>query len=87
MPNLTVGLATQLKTRWLNLLVDPPVTTAALGEASISSRASKSYRDAKIKLFGNFLSNPDRFCNQNQQRMAWISGLDVSPLLEKSNSE
>lgn len=50
-------------------------------------RASRSYRDAKIKLFGNILSNPDRFCNQNQQCMAWISGLGVSPLLEKSNSE
>ena len=58
--------------------------TAALEEAPISTRALKSYRNAKIKLFGNILSNPARFCNQKQQRMAWISDLDVSPLLEKN---
>lgn len=84
MPNFTVGLVSHLKTRCLNLFVDPSVMTAALEEAPISSRASKSYRNAKVKLFGNILSNPHRFCKQEQQRMAWISGLDVSPLLEKN---
>lgn len=84
MPNFIVGLVTHLKTRCLNLFVDPSVMTAALEEAPISIRASKSYRNTKIKLFGNILSNPDRFCNQKQHHMAWISDLDVSPLLEKN---
>lgn len=84
MPSFTVGLITHLKTRCLNLFMDPSVMTAALEEAPVSTRASNSYCNAKIKLFGNILSNPDRFCNQKQQRMAWISDLDVSPLLEKN---
>lgn len=63
---------------------DPSVMTAALEEALISTTASKSYHSAKIKLFGNIISNPDRFCNQKQQCMAWLSDLDVSPLLEKN---
>ncbi|EOB06193.1 Uncharacterized protein C21orf63-like protein [Anas platyrhynchos] len=46
---------------------DPSVMTAALEEALISTTASKSYHSAKIKLFGNIISNPDRFCNQKQQ--------------------
>lgn len=58
-----------------------------LEEAPISTRASKSYQSAKIKEFGIILSNPDRFCNQKEQCMAWISDLDVSPLLEKNNTE
>lgn len=82
MPNFTVGLVTLLKTQGLNLFVNPSV--AALEEGPISNRAFKSYQNAKIKEFGNILSNPDRFCNQKQQSMAQISDLDVSPLLEKN---
>lgn len=70
MPNFTVGLVTRLKTRCLNLFVDPSVMTAVLEDAPISSRASKSYHNAKVKVFENILSNPDRFCNHKQQRMA-----------------
>lgn len=84
MPNFTVGLFTLLKTRGLNLCVDPSVMAAALEEAPISTRPSKSYQNAKIKEFGNIFSNPDRFCNQKQQYMAWISDLDASPSLEKN---
>lgn len=82
--HFTVGLVTLLKTQCLNLLVDPSVMAAALEEAPISTRASKSYQNAKIKEFGNILSNTDRFCNQKQPCMAQISDLDVSPLLEKN---
>lgn len=84
MHNFTVGLVTLLKTWGLNLFVDPSVMAAASDEAPISTRGSKNYHNAKIKEFGNILSNPDRFCNQKQQYMAWISDLDVSPLLEKN---
>lgn len=84
MHNFTVGLVTLLKTWGLNLFVDPSVMAAASDEAPISTRGSKNYQNAKIKEFGNILSNPDRFCNQKQQYMAWISDLDVSPLLEKN---
>lgn len=84
MPSFTVGLVTLLRTRGLNLFVNPSVMAATLEEAPISNRAFKSYQNAKIKEFGNILSNPDRFCNQKQQNVSWISDLDVSPLLEKS---
>lgn len=84
MPNFTVGLVTHLKTRCLNLFVDPSVMTAVLEDSPISSRASKSYHNAKVKVFENILSNPGRFCNHKQQRMAWISVLDVSHSLEKN---
>lgn len=87
MPSFTVGFVTLLKTWGLNLFVDPSVMAGALEEAPISTRASKSYQSAKIKEFGIILSNPDRFCNQKEQCMAWISDLDVSPLLEKNNIE
>lgn len=84
MPSFTVGLVTLLRTRGLNLFANPSVMAATLEEAPISNRAFKSYQNAKIKEFGNILSNPDRFCNQKQQNVSWISDLDVSPLLEKS---
>lgn len=84
MLNFTVGLVILLKTQGLNLFVDPSVMAAALEEAPISTRGSKSYQNAKIKEFGNILSNPDRLCNQKQKYMARISDLDVSPLLEKN---
>ena len=64
MPNCTVGLITHLNTKCLNLFVDPSVMSAALEEAPVSTRASKRYHNAKIKLFGDFLLNPDRFFNQ-----------------------
>lgn len=83
-PNFTMGSVTLLKTRGLNLFVDPSVMAAALEEAPISTRESESYQNAKIKGFGSILSNPDRFCNPKQQCIAWISDLDVSPLLEKN---
>lgn len=84
MSNFTVGVVTHLKTRCLNLFVDASVVTAVLKEAPISTRASKSYSNAKIKVSGSILSNPARFCNKKQQCMAWISDLDVLPLLEKN---